>query len=243
MKMLNLGCGVKPSSSPDVLNVDWNVYLRFRRNPLLKALAPLVFRGERLRHFRALPDNILVHDLSKGIPFADDTFDMVYHSHLLEHLDREVAPRFLLEIKRVLKPHGILRIVVPDFEETARLYLAHVAVCERDATEVDRHDLFVAAMIEQMVRGEAGHTRLQRPLRRFLENKLLGDARRRGEAHRWMYDRFSLTALLTQLGYRNPQIHLFDTSCLASWNGYGLDQNETGGEYHIAKSLYVEAQK
>ncbi|MGA2807292.1 MAG: methyltransferase domain-containing protein [Terracidiphilus sp.] len=243
MKILNLGCGLKTSSSPDVLNVDWNIYLRFKRNPLLRAFARWVFRGERLRYFRGLPDNILVHDLSKGIPFPNDSIDVVYHSHILEHLDRDVAPRFLLEIRRVLKQDGLLRIVVPDLEEAARLYLAHVAACERDATEAARHDTVIGAMIEQMVRRESGHTRLQRPLQRFLENKVLGDARRRGETHQWMYDRFNLSALLTQLGYRNPEIHQFNTSRIAHWNEYGLDQNAAGGEYHLAKSLYMEAQK
>jgi SAM-dependent methyltransferase len=226
-----------------VVNVDWNIYLRVKRNPFLKPLAPLVFRGRRLQFLRGISDNILVHDLSKGLPFADESVDVVYHSHLLEHLDREVAPRFLIEIRRVLKPNGILRIVVPDFEDAAHKYLDHIALCECDSAEADRHDTFIAAMIEQITRRECAHTRLQPPLRRFLENKLLGDARRRGEAHQWMYDRFNLSALLTQLGYRNPEVRQFNTSRIASWNEYGLDRNETGGEYHIAKSLYFEVQK
>jgi SAM-dependent methyltransferase len=243
MKILNLGCGLKTSASPNVVNVDWNIYLRAKRNPFLKPLVPLAFRGRRLQYFRELPNNILVHDLSKGIPFADESVDVVYHSHLLEHLDREVAPRFLIEIRRVLKPNGIMRIVVPDFEDAARQYLAHIALCESNSAEADRHDQFIAAMIEQITRRESGHTRLQPPLRRFVENKLLGDARRRGETHQWMYDRFNLSALLTQLGYRNPEVQQFNTSRIASWKEYGLDQNETGGEYHIAKSLYLEVQK
>jgi SAM-dependent methyltransferase len=226
-----------------VVKVDWNIYFRFKRNPLLGPLVPVVFRGRRLQAFRALPDNILVYNLSKGIPFPDNSIDVAYHSHMLEHLDRERARRFLIEIRRVLKPDGLLRIVVLDLEEAARQYLAHVAVCERDAVETGRHDTYIAAMIEQLARRESGHTREQPPLRRFLENKLLGDARRRGEAHMWMYDRFSLIALLTQLSYRNPEIQQFNSSRIASWNEYGLDRNETGGEYHIAKSLYVEVQK
>ena len=49
---------------------------------------PFVVRGERLQRFRALPDNILVHDLSKSLPFSADSVDAVYHSHLLEHHTR-----------------------------------------------------------------------------------------------------------------------------------------------------------
>ena len=242
MMILNLGCGTKTSSSPNVVNADWSIYLRVKRNPLLRPLAALAFRGLRLQKFRALPNNILVHDLSKGLPFADDSVDAVYHSHLLEHLDRDVAARFLLEIKRVLKPNGFQRIVIPDFEKAARLYLAHVAICERDAAEAERHDPYIAVLIEQSVRRYASGTSQQSPVRRFVENKLLGDARRRGETHQWMYDRFNLSALLTRLSYRNPQVEQFNTSRIACWNEYALDQNEAGAEYK-PESLYLEVQK
>jgi SAM-dependent methyltransferase len=258
MKILNLGCGTKASSSPNVVNVDWNVYVRFKRNPLLRPLAPLVFRGRRLELFRSLPANIRAHNLAKGLPFGDDSVDAVYHSHMLEHLDAEIAPKFLLEILRVLKPKGRLRVVVPDFEEAARTYLAHVVACERDAREMENHNPYIGGMIEQSVRRESSITRSQPPLRRFLENAVLGDARRRGETHQWMYDRFNLSALLIKLGYRSPEVWQYNTSGITSWNEFGLDQNEAGGEYHSGgillniprltlarspKSLYLEAEK
>jgi hypothetical protein len=65
------------------------------------------------------------HDLSKGIPFESDSVDAVCHSHVLEHLDRPVAGAFLKETLRVLKPGGIYRIVVPDFEFLCREDVMH----------------------------------------------------------------------------------------------------------------------
>jgi hypothetical protein len=38
-------------------------------------------------------------------------------------------------------------------------------------------------------------------MRRWLENRLLGDARHRGETHQWAYDRHTLTAKLQRTGY------------------------------------------
>lgn len=64
--------------------------------------------------FRARPGIIGV-DARERLPFADGEFDVVYHSHMLEHLGHEEGERFLGECHRVLAPSGILRVVVPDF--------------------------------------------------------------------------------------------------------------------------------
>ena len=240
--ILNLGCGTKASAHPDVVNIDWSIYLHFRTSPLLRPLAPLFIRGERRARFDALPDNILVHDLATGIPFPSDSIDVVYHSHVLEHLDRNVANTFLTEVKRVLKPGGIHRIVVPDFERAVAEYARHLAQCERDPAEMARHDDYVAGILEQSVQREAYGTSLQRPIRRFLENALLGDARRRGQTHQWMYDRFNLSARLAEAGYRDPRRVTFDTSSIAGWERYGLDRDAQGNEFRPG-SLYLEATK
>lgn len=64
-----------------------------------------------------------------GLPFEDHSVDRVYVSHLLEHLfyPRDVAP-FLAELRRVLRPGGVLRLVVPDIEACIEAYQ------QRDAT-------------------------------------------------------------------------------------------------------------
>src|SRR5579859_77935 len=149
MRILNLGCGNKTSNSPDVVNVDRSIYVRLKHNPLLRPFVPILVRGERMKQYRSLSDNILVHDLARGLPFDDSSVDAVYHSHLLEHIDHHLAESFLFEVKRVLKTNGIQRIVVPDFEEAARLYLEHLAVCESNNAEVERHDSYIATLLEQ----------------------------------------------------------------------------------------------
>jgi SAM-dependent methyltransferase len=242
IKLLNLGCGYKTSAHPEVINLDWSIALRFKKNPLLRPFAPLFFRGERWKRYRALPENILVHDLSRGLPFPANSAQAVYHSHLLEHLDQAAAQIFLREIKRVLQPGGVVRIAVPDFEKLARAYLAHLECCEHDDDARARHDAYIAAMIEQCVRREAAGTRKQSPLRRWLENLVLGDARQRGEIHQWMYDRINLGELLLRAGFREPRVQSFDASAIPQWNEYGLERNESGGEYK-PDSFYMEASK
>ncbi len=242
MKLLNLGCGARTCPRPEVINVDWSPYLWLKRNPVLRRIAPLVLRGEQLRRFNAIGLNILVHDLRKPLPFPSESIDAVYHSHVLEHFDRDVAEAFLLEIKRVLRQGGIHRIVVPDFEKLCRNYLDHIAAAETDPIEAQVHESYIGAIIEQCVRREAFSTRNLPKVRRRLLNLLLGDARRRGETHQWMYDRISLVTLLSRLGFREPRICTFDTSGIPNWNEYGLDRNPDGTPAK-KNSLYVEVRK
>ncbi len=240
MVIFNLGCGSR--TSPYCVNIDWSPYLRLKRNRFAARLAPLVLRGERRERFHALDDRVVVHDLRRGVPAADDSLDGVYHSHLLEHLDRSVVREFLAEVRRTLRVGGVHRIVVPDFELTCRRYLAHLDECLSEPDQATEHDRYVADMIEQMVRRMATGTEQQPPLWRFLENLLLGDARRRGESHRWMYDRVNLYSLLSEAGFRDVQVVDFRTSAIPGWEKINLDQLDNGEEY-IAGSLYVEAVK
>ena len=95
-------------------------------------------------------------------------------------------------------------------------------------------------MLEQSVRREAAGTLMQPTVRRWIENRLLGDARRRGETHQWMYDRISLATLLRKLGYSDVRAWTFDTSGIPGWADYGLDTLPDGSEY-APGSIYMEA--
>lgn len=242
MTLLNLGCGEKTSDREGVVNIDWSAMLRLRTHPLQGVLVPIFIRGSRLERYQALPDNIMVHDLAKGIPFETGSVDAVYHSHTLEHLDRDVAEGMLREVLRVLRPGGVHRIVVPDFEMKCRSYVEHLDAAEGDPVEEEKHDRYVSGILEQSVRREAHGTSQQGSARRRLENLLLGDARRRGHTHQWMYDRINLRAKLLSVGYSEVVRQQYDTSLIPDWNDYGLDLDDAGRQYRT-DSLYMEAVK
>jgi SAM-dependent methyltransferase len=61
-------------------------------------------------------------DVGRRFRFEDDTFEAVYASHLLEHLDRAAAERCLTEVYRVLRPGGVVRIAVPDLDAVVGHY-------------------------------------------------------------------------------------------------------------------------
>ncbi len=54
--------------------------------------------------------------------FNDNSVDLVYASHLLEYWDRVDALDVLKEWYRVLKPGGIVRVGVPDFDKLLEVY-------------------------------------------------------------------------------------------------------------------------
>ena len=57
-----------------------------------------------------------------NLPFEDNTFDMVYSAHTLEHVPRNKVEATLKEWVRVLKVDGVLRLAVPDFERAIQVY-------------------------------------------------------------------------------------------------------------------------
>lgn len=185
--------------------------------------------------------NIVFLDLRRGIPEEDASADAVYHSHLLEHLDRDRVPAFLADVRRVLRPGGIQRIVVPDLERQCRDYLEDLDACLAGASRAEKHESFIGTIVDQLVRLEAHGTSLQSPVRRFLENAVLGDAQRRGETHRWMYDRVSLPELLRDAGFRDVRVMSWTESAIPGWETIGLDIDD-GAEYK-PDSLYLEATK
>ena len=59
------------------------------------------------------------------LDFGDNEVDLIYSSHALEYFDRDEVKEVLAEWQRALKPEGILRLAVPDFEACAKLYVNH----------------------------------------------------------------------------------------------------------------------
>jgi hypothetical protein len=120
--------------------------------------------------------------------------------------------------------------------------MSHLQLCESDPTELDSHDRFVAEMFEQAVRRDAFASRTQGRILGTVERLVIGDARRRGETHQWMYDWANLTSLLQRCGFQSVRKRDYQSSAVEGWAQYGLDLDGQGNEYKPG-SLYVEAIK
>lgn len=61
-----------------------------------------------------------IKDLSQ---FPDVTFDVIYGSHVLEHISQTEMVRTLSGLNRILRPDGQLMISVPDLEVLSKLFV------------------------------------------------------------------------------------------------------------------------
>jgi SAM-dependent methyltransferase len=77
--------------------------------------------AERLRH---IPHAHVHHSAKSDLSlFADESFDFVYSYAVFQHIpSREIVLRYLEEVRRVLKPGGILRCQINGLPETAARY-------------------------------------------------------------------------------------------------------------------------
>ncbi len=105
----------------------------------------------------AVDDSVMAHDICEGLPFDDGTFDVVYHSHVLEHLSPVDGESLVSECHRVLRPGGVLRMVVPDLERIAELYLQMLRKAwHRESSASDNYAWMKLELLDQMVRKKSG---------------------------------------------------------------------------------------
>ncbi len=127
MDLLNIGCGAR-------LSAGW---VNLDRSP-------------------TSPET-MVCDVSRGLPFPSARFDVVYHSHLLEHLRRQDAVQLLQECSRVLRVGGILRVAVPDLELQVRAYLqALEGALTGDEECANNYAWMAIELLDQLVRDRPG---------------------------------------------------------------------------------------
>lgn len=67
----------------------------------------------------------IIWDVRQGIPFPDNSVDMIYTSHFLEHLDNDEAEDFFRENYRVLKKGGKTAHVLPHATDPTAFYFDH----------------------------------------------------------------------------------------------------------------------
>ena len=273
MKYLNLGCGQRFFT--DWTNVD----------------------------FISNDPSVIRHDLNKGIPFDDNSFNVVYSSHVLEHFTKLDAIHFIKECYRVLKYKGLIRIVVPDLEQIVREYLKAIEMAkDGEPQAIANYEWMMLELYDQAVRNISGGNMISYWMQEHIANEdylksrfgheftnfrskyvqsskmlsqekhptwvryfkpvtyknyllrlLTGDQkthdyiavgkfRLSGEAHQWMYDEYSLKALLKDVGFTKVRRKSAFDSDIKGWDKFATLDVEKG-EIRKPDSLFMEAVK
>ena len=230
---LNLGCG--RVTHADYVNIDFNFFLKVSKIPLIG------FFLKSLGVFYTHSENVLVHDLRQGIPFESDSADVIYHSHLLEHLDYKDVDTFLGEIFRVLKVGGIHRIAIPNLE-----YFIHQI--QFDIDNYNKYKSYIGSasnihnLLEQSVRKTPARITQLRPSIQRIAVLVFGDAQSRGETHQMMYSKPAIHEMLEKNGFSDINFCSAENSQILEWPQVNLDINLSGSELHPG-SIYVECTK
>lgn len=127
MRLLNLGCG--NNFHKDWTNID----------------------------FVSSSEHVINYNLLDGIPADNNSTDVIYHSHVLEHFSKSDGIKFLQECYRVLKVGGILRIAVPDLETIVKEYLQNLELAvSGDEKAMLNYEWITLELFDQMVRNKSG---------------------------------------------------------------------------------------
>jgi len=114
------------------------------------------------------------------IPYPDNSVDEVAAIHFLEHLDEPTGAEFLRECYRVLKPGGIVGIVVPDTRLIMQEYLKNTGLAVEEPNS-------------------GGRMRMLRDLDDVCAMFLFSTVQ--PSHHQWAYDEFTLQRAMRRAGF------------------------------------------
>ncbi|KAF5045937.1 hypothetical protein DSECCO2_476050 [anaerobic digester metagenome] len=69
-----------------------------------------------------IPAADLILDVRKKLPFENNSVDMIYSEHFIEHITFNKGKKTVTEFCRVLKEDGVLRIATPDLDHLIEKY-------------------------------------------------------------------------------------------------------------------------
>lgn len=128
---LHAGCGSRAVTSWVNIDRSTNILLECLRT-LKSALywSGLLSDG----HMAPWPRNIVEADVRKGLPYPNESAVAIYWFHMLEHPYFNDAQTTLREFRRLLSHSRVLRLALPDSEQTDSKFLAALASGAREAT-------------------------------------------------------------------------------------------------------------
>jgi predicted SAM-dependent methyltransferase len=184
LRKLNIGCGGRPLQG--YINIDQDS-----------------IDDMRLRYPESTFDDSLViqnHDIF-NLPYEDNSIDEVKADGLLEHLAFIDEPRFLYEVRRVLKEGGIFEFSVPDFEQACRIWLSAAddwkGFFSNDTEDIKKHHWFNTYTYDYNNRWG------------YIVATFFGSQNGEGQFHKNCYSETKIVSMMTFLQFENIAITKF----------------------------------
>ncbi|MGW4379933.1 class I SAM-dependent methyltransferase [Kitasatospora sp. NPDC004531] len=155
-------------------------------------------------------------DITGPLPFADRSVDWVYAEHLIEHVPLATAVHWLAEVRRILRPGGVLRLTTPDLARYIDGYL-------------DGREQFFRRHRRRLRTMRVGPPMPER--RAFMLNQIFYHF-----GHRWIYDEAELRHVLDRAGY-----HEFAIARREFQSGARPDVADLDTAFRKDESIYLEA--
>ncbi len=150
--------------------------------------------------------NYLISGNAEKINLKNNTCNVVFCSHVFEHIPHTRLPIVIAEINRVMKKNSVVRILTPDLEKICRAYVKKDKKFFKLAKSEDeslRTDLGLGGMLMSCIVTAGQDTvLLDRTLNKFIS----------GYAHLYSYDYKMLSIIFSQLGFKVRKARFNDSS-------------------------------
>ncbi len=184
-------------------------------------------------------DIALGYDLSKELlrEFGDNTVELVYTSHCLEHLRHPDVTALLHDVYRTLVPGGIIRIVVPDID------ILSDVLCRQGYAFLERNNPHYYSTLA------AKETPIQEHIKELVGWHSFDPSSKYGE-HKSVWSASILRMVLTLLGFKDirkldfclSSVIMFTQPAVMSADG-GMPVGAWDNPNTKAISLFMEAHK
>lgn len=167
----------------------------------LKSLRPgekfkMIFGGHWADHPGWLALNEADQDITKHLSFADESVDVIYTEHVIEHVSFLDGISFMRESRRILKRGGVFRVVTPTLEKILSLSLED----DRGRSYMRNLERFYAK--EDGVLAALGLNGISGSYREFFFNSIFC-----GYGHRFIWSAELMAKVLKSLGYSEARIY------------------------------------
>lgn len=173
--------------------------------------------------------SIIFMDATQLFPLPDDSFDLIFSEHMIEHVTFEQGLQMLSECYRVLRPGGTIRIATPNLERIAAL---------ETSCPSEEQKRYVAWAIDNHVSFSLGNGQFTPYQPAYVVNNFFW-----GFGHYFIHDPATLSAALETSGFSDVRSFEPGKSDLPELSALESHAKLIGDEFNLFETMVLQATK